>query len=392
MKIKSYIKYYLIISRKLRTDLYARIRIISIKKELNNYKKLFIFVSFSEQLSASSKFLLKLLNESGYAIVHVNNRKTSNIDIEFLLNMTCLVIDRVNLGRDFGAYKDIFLYLNHIDIIPNLEYLGFVNDSIQFIPGNNGISLKNEILDFEKQDSLALFSHESNQISKHYQSFFKILKKEVFNSKSYKNFWKKYKSLDDKQHLIKNGEIALSKLFYNSIENPKVLYSTKKFAKSVISYDIEKFGSQLKQTPIKSFFPSIKNKLLKGVIKKISNPELLESDDIFFKNIHEYKEFQFSLSQLIENSNPSHVAAFLYPIFLDCPFIKKDLALSGTYSIGKCSELYRACLKYSLNLSQEKSKDLFNLLASEYDLLLSKKGTPDLYKNKKFEYFKLGLS
>ena len=53
----------------------------------------------------------------------------------------------------------------------------------------------------------------------------------------------------------------------------------------------------------------------------------------------------------IENSNPSHVAAFLYPIFLNCPFLKKDLALSGTYSISKCSNLYRSLLKNSLNLS-----------------------------------------
>lgn len=392
LKIKSYIKYYFIISRKLRTDLYSRIKILSPRKDLKNYKKIFIFVSFSEKLSDSSKCLLKIIDESGYGIVHVNNRKTAKSDVQFLINLDCLVIDRINLGRDFGAYKDIFLYLNQNDILPNLEYLGFVNDSIQFIPGKNASSLKNKIIDFEQTDSLALFSHHSYQISSHYQSFFKILKKDIFNLKSYKNFWKKYKSLDFKQHLIENGEIALSTLFYNSIKNPTILYSTNKFAKSINENNINNFGKEFKHTYIKSLFPSLESKILKGVIKKIPNAEFLKSEDILLKDIKAYKEFQFSLFQIIENSNPSHVAAFLYPVFLDCPFIKKDLALSGTYSISTCSKLYRSCLKNSLNLSQEKGQNLFNSLATEYDLLLSQKGTPYSYKNKKYDYFKLGLT
>lgn len=391
LKIKSYIKYYFFISKKLRTDLYSRIKIVSPKKDLNNYKKIFIFVSFSEKLSASSKCLLKIINESGYGVVHVNNRKTSTSDIEFLVNLDCLVIDRINLGRDFGAYKDIFLYLNQNNIISNIDYLGFVNDSIQFIPGKNANSLKKEILDFEKSDSLALFSHQSYQISSHYQSFFKILKKEIFNLESYKKFWKTYKSLDYKQHLIHNGEIALSTLFYNSIRNPTVLYSTKKFAKSMIKNNIKNFGSEFMHTSVKFFFPSTENKILKSVIKKIPNSKLLKSKKILLKDIKAYEKFQVILLQIIENSNPSHVAAFLYPIFLDCPFLKKDLALSGTYSISKCSKLYRSLLKNSLNLSKENSKDLFNSLVSEYDLLLSKKGTPNSNKNKKYEYFKQGL-
>ena len=391
LKIKSYIKYYFGISIKLRRDVNARIKIISPKKDLNNYKKVFIFVSFSEKLSASSKCLLKTLNECKYGIVHVNNKKTSKSDIEFLVTINSLAIDRVNLGRDFGAYKDIFLYLNQNDIIPNLEYLGFVNDSIQFIPGKNGISLKKQILNFEQTDSFGLFTHKSYQISSHYQSFFKILKKEIFNKKSYKNFWKKYKSLDYKQHLIENGEIALSTLFYNSIKNPTVLYSTTKFAKSIISNTIDNFGSDLKQTSIKSFFPSLESKLLKGVIEEFPSEELLKSREILLKDIYLYKEFQFALFQIIENSNPTHVAAFLYPLFLECPFIKKDLALSGSYSIGQCSKLYQSCLKNSLDLGNANDKELFSELAYEYDLLLFQKGNPFAFKNKKFEYFKLGL-
>ena len=72
---------------------------------------------------------------------------------------------------------------------------------------------------------------------------------------------RKYKLLDYKQHLIENGEIALSILFYNSIKNPTVLYSTTKFAKSMIANNIENFGSEFMDTSIKYFFPSVENKI-----------------------------------------------------------------------------------------------------------------------------------
>ena len=42
-------------------------------------------------------------------------------------------------------------------------------------------------------------------------------------------------------------------------------------------------------------------------------------------------------------------------------------------------------------LGSNKMNDLMQTLASEYDLLLSKKGTPNSNKNKKYEYFKQGL-
>ena len=110
------------------------------------------------------------------------------------------------------------------------------------------------------------------------------------------------------------------------------------------------------------------------------------------KDLYLHEEFQFSLFQIIENTNPTHVAAFLYPLFLGCPFIKKDLALSGSYSIGQCSKLYQYCLINSLDLDQEKDKELFSELGYEFDRLLFQKGNPISFKNKKFEYFKLGLT
>ena len=392
LKIKSYIKYYFFIPRKLRKNFKERIKIISNIKDLNKHKKLFIFVSFAEKLSTSSICLLETIKESGYGIIHVNNRKTSKGDIEYLINNNFFVIDRTNIGRDFGAYKDIFLFLDHNGIIRNLDYLGFVNDSTQFIPGRNADRLKKEILNFEKTNSSGLFTHQSFQVESHYQSFFKILKNDIFNTKSYKNFWRRYKSLDYKQHLIHNGEIALSSLFYNSIKNPSILYSTNKLAKSILPNAIDNFESETKNTSIKSCFPSIESKLLKGTINDLQRNEFLKSADISLEDISSHKDLQFSLFEIIENSNPSHVAAFLYPLFLGCPFLKKDLALAGSYSLGQSSKLYQLCLSNSLDLIKEEDKQLFNELSYEYDQLLSKKGNPYSYINKKLEYYKLGLN
>ena len=178
-------------------------------------------------------------------------------------------------------------------------------------------------MNFEKTNSLGLFTHQSFQVESHYQFFFKILKKDIFNTKSYKNFWRKYKSLDYKQHLIHRGEIALSALFYNSIKNPTILYSTNKFAKSISPYKVVNFQSETKKLSIKSCIPSVESKILKGIIKDFPSDVLLKSGDISLEDISLHKDLQFSLFQIIENSNPKHVAAFLYALFLGCPFLKK---------------------------------------------------------------------
>ena len=94
----------------------------------------------------------------------------------------------------------------------------------------------------------------------------------------------------------------------------------------------------------------------------------------------------------IENNNPSHVAGFLYPLFLKCPFIKKDLTPQGSFGMGQALVLYQKCLSNSMDLSNQIEKELFNILSEEYRLLILSKGNPTSFRNNYFGGIKVGIN
>ncbi len=386
--IKAKVKYFFL-PKKIKNKFINRINIVLKNQKISDYKKICIFVSFSNTLSESSKSYLKTIYEAGYGVIFVNNKKISEIDFKFLKQHTIYAINRLNIGRDIGAYKDIFLFLNYKKIINNINYLCFANDSIQFIPGKNAKALKSSISNFEKSDSDGLFTNYSYQVEKHYQSYFCIIKKRIFNSNEYLLFWQNYKPYDDKQHNIINGEIALSRRFYNQIDNPTVLYSSIKLGKLFSDIKSFNFDNKILSLKLASILPSTSSVLLSKFNLEV---EKIHKNDWNIGDLINDFETQLLIFNLIENSNPTHIGAFVFPLFLKSPFLKKDLALSGCFNIAQSFLLYELILLNSLDLNYEGNKDLYLNLTREFELLLEKKGNPFSYKNKKFDYFELGLT
>jgi hypothetical protein len=86
------------------------------------------------------------------------------------------------------------------------------------------------------------------------------------------------------------------------------------------------------------------------------------------------------LSELIELSNPSHVAAFLFPIYLKCPLIKHDICFAGSYSVGKALLLFNEVL---CNAGLEAAER--NIRNQEFRRLIQMKGIPSDYSYKPVE-------
>ena len=106
------------------------------------------------QINLEVEFINFVLKEINYGVVFVNNLPIANDDYEFLKNNSILSFNRVNLGRDVGAFKDIFLYLSSSGYLENLELLGFANDSVQFIPGKYAKKFQKSINKFEESNCL----------------------------------------------------------------------------------------------------------------------------------------------------------------------------------------------------------------------------------------------
>ena len=98
----------------------------------------------------------------------------------------------------------------------------------------------------------------------------------------------------------------------------------------------------------------------------------------------------YCIADLIENNNPSHVAAFLYPFYLGCPYVKRDLCFAGSYSLAQAINLYDDALRKSLG-STDAVAPLLSALTAEYAEALQQKAIPLAYKNNRFAAMKKGL-
>jgi hypothetical protein len=203
--------------------------------------------------------------------------------------------------------------------------------------------LATEIRHFlDSTDQEALFSHVSYQVCRHYQSFFQLLKPSVFRSKPFSDFWLAYQPISNRRHCILKGEIGLSKKVYNDLTKVKVLYSTEALYECLLAGPLAQQGFPAEE--LLAWMPSV----YRTQRLKIHNPALDVLLHAAQRGAHLPASQLACLADLIESNNPTHVAAFLYPAYLDCPFVKKDLCFAGSFTLAQAIHLYRAVLTSSL--------------------------------------------
>jgi hypothetical protein len=333
-----------------------------------------IFAAYSNKLTASTKVYLQTLKKAGFAVVYINNSRTSKSEIPSILKLTWQAFDRVNIGRDIGAFKDGVLLLQSEGHIGKCELLGIFNDSVTFIPGSNADELVRRINSFAASHYMGLFSHLSNDVLPHYQSFFQVLKPEIFRSAQFLNFWKKYHHISHRGHSIYNGEVALSTKVYSCFSPNEILYSSISLAEQMQELKIA--GSEILYQDLIDLLPST-SKTIEAALVGNSLRNLIDS-------INTRKKIStltiYCIAELIESSNPSHMAAFLYPIFLRCPLVKNDICSAGTYSLAQASSLVRKVLEYSADTIYTRNQA--SVILEEFKQLIVSKGTPRSYANK----------
>ena len=344
-----------------------------------------IFVAFASILSKSNQYYISALNEAGYSIVYINNAKTEEVCIPILKELTWLAFDRINTGRDFGAYQDGVLFLQKEGYFSSCKTLCMANDSMQFIPGLFSNSFVDAIKNFQSGKKLALFSHGSQQVHSHYQSYFQIIKAKIFNSKPYQNFWRSYVPLNHRGHCINNGEIALSKKVYRIFPDSQLLYRS-----DLLAQEIHNIKRKNMLTP---FYLNACLRLMPLMDRTIALKNVSQSlEDIICrsKGNQEISEIDIAkICEFIELSNPSHMAAFLYPFFLQCPLVKHDLCLAGTFNYGHAILLFSEMIHLSLGINNPTQQAMDCI--DEFRERLFSKGVASDYSDRPYTAIKNGI-
>lgn len=163
-------------------------------------------------LAGSTLLTCQHLIANGYAVLLVSNTPLSKGAREKLMPLTWRILERPNLGYDFGGYRDGIRILREAGV--DMRALVVVNDSIWWPLCANDTALQQMEqlgVDFSGM-ILRPASKRKKAINRgpHLQSYFFWFGPKTLASSAFKAFWQDYKLSSFKYNAIRRGELRLT--------------------------------------------------------------------------------------------------------------------------------------------------------------------------------------
>ncbi|MEP4248217.1 rhamnan synthesis F family protein [Tateyamaria sp.] len=168
-----------------------------------------ILLIYQPKALLNSLFLtLEHLNEQGVSVLLVANHTLSSADIDRLRPHCHLIVQRPNIGYDFGGYREGMLTLFDRGITP--ETLFVLNDSVWFPLARTCTLIQQAKA--APEDVFGIFRNTKNKDVKHHhlQSYFYRFKKNVIKDPQFQNFWRTMPFFDTKRLIVRQFEVKLT--------------------------------------------------------------------------------------------------------------------------------------------------------------------------------------
>ena len=305
-------------------------------------RRVAIFAAFhGSQMSLSNLSYLRSLKAAGFHTLYVHNGPLSASCVEKLEPLCAAVLERPNLGQDWGAFKDGFLNLRKNGWLKNNEWLLFCNDSVHFLGDQFGSAFANALdqeLCFMSESVLAL--NENLQLWQHLQSFFVAVRPNVFNSVRFVKFWKDYLPLSHRYHAINKGEVRWSLKVLNHFSR-KVLYSPSKLyeyaAKAFEDENWLGISRLLIPKCCGSIVDGLRSHLAEAIVAN-EDRRLLPRSGGRYTTSYVYWDQLMALMGILESTNTSHSCALMFCVLLGSPFLKKDICRHNTFTLSQIKQ------------------------------------------------------
>lgn len=239
--------------------------------------------------------LLDALARRGVAVLLISNSGLPDGYIDSLRGRTWKIIERDNVGADFGAWKDGIDFLRSNDV--RVERLIFFNDSVYY--REQGLNDFVAALADPSFDATAAFENWAEGY--HIQSFALAVSGDVYKSAAFRSFWENYMPIANRIHAIENGEKLLSQAILKSARTTRILYSAARLYEKI--KEAKGIHFLMIKVPVQ----------WRGILMR----SLGEKPD------HDW--FANKIIDVINSTSPIHSGAFFYPCYLDCPMFKYDL-------------------------------------------------------------------
>lgn len=207
-----------------------------------------VFVIYQPKgLAASLHLTLQHLRENRYSVLLVSNGPLRPEDRATLLQNSAVVLERPNVGYDFGAYRDGIRHL--WSLRHDLSRLVLMNDSTWFPLRRDDDSLtRMEALGADLAGHI--FKTESNKKrgKDHIESHLLMISKAFLASADFRDFWNDYRMSDARLTTIEYGEKGFSQRAIQTGWTVKALIGREWFIDCLESISDDQLGQVLKHT------------------------------------------------------------------------------------------------------------------------------------------------
>jgi hypothetical protein len=280
-------------------------------------KFLVLVLYCTDTLPAFTRTLIDAVARSPFNLVIVSNAQLTDRLADELRGKSRLLIERNNIGRDFGGYKDgIAIVLRRFDV----ERLMIANDSVFYL--SEGLDALLAKLD-GPHDLIGV----SEVYDHHYHvaSFLMSFGRRVVQSAAFRDFWRRYKPLGSRRWAIFRGEGDLSAQLLRSGFRPYILYRAVHLRPHLANGDA-----------VASLLPLQVRAWLAGHGEARSTT-LLHKIDIAWKWLRGTPRAKPVGADLVIDEvmgrNQMHAAGLMFRKFMGLPLIKRDLYYRGVYSL-----------------------------------------------------------
>lgn len=167
--------------------------------------------------------VLDELNRHNITPVVVTNLPLSKTELQKILEKSAVVIERPNVGYDFGGYRDGILEIENE--FSKLERLYIMNDSVWMIDSQKSWFEDVRSLDVDFCGATSNFGikrygpdefhsikwqYTPNHVKFHYASYALAMTNRILQDPGFLTYWKKLRLSNKKKQTVKRGEIAFT--------------------------------------------------------------------------------------------------------------------------------------------------------------------------------------
>ncbi|MCW5701025.1 MAG: hypothetical protein KIT82_00355 [Bradyrhizobium sp.] len=346
-----------------------RVRSVTAGKVDKKSQKYAVLVIYTNSpLASFTASVIDAIARSPINLVVVANGTITPLLRAQLLETCYVLIERANVGRDLGAYKDAVNILLRSE--KDVDRLILMNDSMFFFQRGLG----KLIADLDGEGEFIGLT-EVFEYHYHVQSFLLSFGFHAVRSRAFCRFWKRYRPIGTRRWSIHKGEVNLTRQMTKAGFRPHILFQ----AAQLIPH--------LRPRPIREVLESVR------LLPSYCRPALYREFDKFigaggfsvtdFEAISQgvrpvgpgrspaglpaisgqldtmdrwnFEIFGNRLISLIAKRNQAHVGGFLFMKYLGLPAIKRDIFYRGVYSL---EEVYRILSDFNEPLRDDVMADL----------------------------------